>query len=167
MRFGIDERNKKTGAHIYVLIFQLCSLLPAVYVFICAGYPALIARRTALNYFFDYGISLLPRGEELLLSLSYRLTKNEFVFYFAMLFTALALGVFAHFVLVGNYKKSKILHIVFLILIFLDLVVRAIPFEFNSALGFGPAAVGFAVRLVCFSLLLLDLIFDYKRKKAQ
>ncbi|MCR4564167.1 MAG: hypothetical protein K5755_05990 [Clostridiales bacterium] len=162
MKFGIDLRNKRTGADIAVIIFQLVSVLPTFYVFVASGYIAILNKRNALTALFDFGICALPRWETLLLSFLYRLFSSEMAPYFVMLLIALALGVASKRVLTGSVKKSMAFHIVFSVFIVADLIIRILPFGFNSqfTLAFNLGAA--AVRAVCLALLIADMV-AYKR----
>ncbi len=164
MKFGIDLRKKMTGADIAVIIFQVVSLLPAFYVFVAPGYMAILSKRNILSVLFDFGICALPRWEALLLSFGYRLSSSEMLPYFFALFIALFLGIAAKRCLRGNVKLSVALHCVFSALIVIDLIIRVLPFGFNSQFAFAYALAAVAVRLVCLLLLAGDLI-AYKRSK--
>ena len=157
MKFGIDLRNKRTGADIAVIIFQAVSLLPALYVLCATGYIAILNNKNILSVLFDFGICALPRWELLLLSFGYRFTSSEIVPYFAMLFIALILGILSKRYLRGNVKASMVLHIVFSVFISVDLILRALPFGFNSQFTLPYAILSAAVRVICLILLLGDI----------
>ncbi len=163
-RFNLGENRIISGAELYVLIFQICSLLPALYTLTAAVLMSVVTRYNPLSAMFDYGISALPRWEVLALSLAYRATAKELIAHFAILALALALGVASKKLFRGKAKTAVTWRVVFALLIAADLVVRLLPFGFNGAFGTAPAVAAFVVRLICLSLIVLDLWADRKNQ---
>lgn len=158
MKFGINLRKVKTGAEIYVIIFQITALLPALYIFVISGYPYLMTQKGVHLFLFDVGISALPRWEVLLLSELYRATSSEMTTFFAMLGFALAVGILAANVLEGSPRAALISRIVAAVLIVGDLVFRLLPLHCNQALSPAVNVIGFVIRVACLALVALDLI---------
>ena len=157
IRFGIDLRHNRTGAELYVRIFQISSIFPILYIFTATGYAGILRERNVLSILFDLGMSALPRAWVLLLSWLYRLTSNEILVYFALLVTALALGIAADRVLIGAPDKSVRFHKICIVLILLDLLLRLVPLPFSTAFGLPAAIVGFVIRAACLWFLWMDL----------
>jgi hypothetical protein len=155
MSFGFSEKTRMTGAGLYSRILTLTALLPALYIFIVSGYPSVITRGGILPFLCDVGAAALPRAELLFLSWLYRLTSSEIVFDFVMLALAVIFGVVSRRLLLG--KRPREVRIVFAALVAADLVLRLVPAHFNIAFGWPAAVIGFAVRLGCLVLILLDL----------
>lgn len=166
MKFGIGIRKALSGAGLYVMILQAASLLPALYIVVASGYMGLFAKNSVLSVLFDLGASAIPRWEALCVSLLYRLTSSEVAVHFALLGGALVFGFVSGALLNGKYRTARGARIVFAALICADLVLRLLPLHFNIAFGWPAAAVGFAVRLCCLALLLLDLRADRKNRAA-
>ena len=154
MKFGFENRKHLTGADLAVRVMQIAALLPAPYVIAIPGYPALISRRGVLSGLFDLGLSALPRLETLGLSALYHLTLSELAVYFAALGFALILGIASKRLLERFPRAARLM---FAALIVLDLVLRLIPLNVNRAFGLAYGIAGFAVRLGCLALILLDL----------
>ena len=166
IKFGVNLRKVKTGAEIYIFIFQISALLPALYMFLISGYPYLMTRSGVHLFLFDVGISALPRWETLLLSMLYRGTSSETATYFAMLGFALLVGLVAANVLKGKPRTAIISRIVFAVLIFSDLIFRLLPIHCNQAMSPAMNVIGFVIRLACLALVALDLI-AHRRKPAE
>ncbi len=164
MKFGIGIRKRLSGAELYVIVYQISCVLPALYILIASGYMALFAKKGLFTVLFDLGMASVPRWEALALSLMYRLTSHESAVQLVLLGAALAFGLFAAKLLRGKYAAARNSRIVFACLIAADLVLRLLPFHFNIAFGFIAAAFGFLVRAACLVLIILDLRAD---KKAQ
>lgn len=164
MRFGLT--GKRTGAHVYMLAFQVSSLLPLPYIFVLAGYAGLAARRGVLSFLFELGCAFLPRWETLLLSALYGRTGNEILVYFIPLGFALALGLVLNRLLRAGEKTAKAVRIVLCALILADLILRACSPRFAAVFGAGVSAAGFVFRLACLALPVLDMIFEKKRKEG-
>ena len=154
MKFGFESRKQLTGADLYIRMMQVAALLPVLYVFTAPGYPAILTQRTVLSALFDLGLSALPRGETLALSLLYRKTASEIAMYFAMLFAALAFGLAAKKLL---ERFPRTFRTVCVALVGADLILRLLPFRCNMAFGLPCAIAGFVIRLICLALLLQDL----------
>ena len=156
MTFGLDDKRRMTGAGLYVRVFQLASLLTPVYIFLVSGYMAIISRTGVFSVLADLGYSCIPRAEALLLSWAYRLTSSELTVHFGLLVFAFVFGLVVMRLL---KKQSTALWTrrVLAVLIAVDLLIRLIPLHFNLAFGLAAAIAGFAVRLGCLILILLDL----------
>jgi len=158
--FGTDVRKALSGADLYVRVFQILSLLPVLYLFVAAAHPAVMTSRNVLSALFDAGMSTLPRAESLLLAALYRHTGNEIYVYFALLAAALLLGILGNRLFRDNHRSGRKTRLVFTVMIVADLILRVAPFAFNSTFGLPAAVFGFAVRLACLVLILLDLRAD-------
>ena len=171
MKFAVKKQKQLNGAKLYVYIFQISSLLPLVYIFAVSGYASLITKKSISGIIFDSGMCLIPRLEALGLSYLYRISESEIAVYFALLLFALAFGIICNKLLNGKYKTAKNIRYVFIALILSDLVIRVIPFGFNSAFALQFEIAGFALRLACLVLVVLDLIAnkksENKTEKAQ
>ena len=154
MKFGLDTRKQLTGADLYVRAMQIAAILPVPFVFVSPGYPALLTQNSVFSAMFDLGLSILPRAETFGLSLLYRGAVSELAAYFAMLIWALAFGLIMK-PLLQNFPRA--VRLVCIGLIAADLVVRLLPLHCNQIFALPYAAAGFAVRLGCLALLLLDL----------
>ena len=157
VRFGIDIRRGLSGADLYVGIFQVSAVLPAVYIAAAAAYPRLLFRQSFFSVLFDLGMSLLPRALTLTLSSVYRATGSEVIIYYIPLILALVLGLAANRVLHGAPGRAILAHKACIALIALDLVLRLVPMQYNLAFGWSAAVAGFLVRAGCIALLFLDL----------
>ena len=166
MKFGVNLRKVKTGAELYVLIFQVMSLLPALYIYVASGYPYLMTKGSFLGTLFDVGLAALPRWDALLLSLIYRWTSSEIITYFALLVIALAFGLLANRLLKGRHRTARISRVVLAALIGCDLVFRLLPLQCNRAFSLPVAILTFAIRLACLVLILLDLRADRVAEKS-
>ena len=148
---------------IYVVVFQVTSLLMIPYLLFATDLSA-AGGTTFPSALYDFAASSLPRAEMLLLSTLYRTTESEIFFYFALCLAALVFGLVASKCLKGN-KSAKIFRIVCAAAIVCDLILRLLPFRFNSLFGTAPAVVGFAVRLICLGLIVKDLFFGRKAEE--
>lgn len=156
MKFGVNIRGKLTGAELAVRVFQIASLLPLAYMLLASGYPYLFTRYGLFSVLFDLGLASLPRVEAFGLSALYRLTSSELAVYFVLLGFALAFGLLMNALLKGGEKKPRVSRAVWAALIALDLVSRLVPLPF-AELPLYARILGFAVRLACLALILLDL----------
>ena len=95
MRFGINIRNRLTGADLYVRIFQLTGLAPVLYVLVACVHPAVFTSGNVFSVLFGLGTSALPRWEALALSRLYRMSHSEVLVCAAVLVFALAFGLAA------------------------------------------------------------------------
>ena len=160
--FGTDVRKALSGADLYVRVFQILSLLPVLYMFVAAGYPAVMTSRSLFSVLFDAGMSALPRAESLLLAMLYRYTSSEIYVYFALLAAALLLGILGNRCFRDNHKTGHQTRLVFAVLIAADLLIRLLPFSWNAAFGLPASVFGFAVRIACLILIILDLRAERK-----
>ena len=157
MRFGIDQRNRLTGADLYVRVFQIISLLPVLYVLVACVYPAVFTTRNVLSFLFDAGMSALPRWEALALSWLYRVTASEVLVCFALMAAALFFGLVAGRLLKG-VRRGRTVRAVLAVFIVLDQILLALPPSFRFPFGVPAAVTGFIIRLGCLALLLGDLL---------
>ena len=157
MCFGLDWRHKRNGAEASVLVFQAMSLLPGLYIFGAAGYMALAARETLLSALFDLGMAALPRWEAAALSLLYRASGSEVAVFFALVGAALAFGLLAKKLLREKPRTALTARYVFAGLIAAELALRLLPLGVNRAFPTWAAVAGFAIRLGCLALIVLDL----------
>ena len=157
MTFGIKVRKKRTGADVSLLIFQISTLLIVPYMSIIPGYLYVLTKRGFLANVFDLGLSAVPRWEALGVSWIYRRTCSEVLAYFILLSIALAAGLVIRRLLQGSYETAVKTRVVLAALIAADLAVRLLPVHFNAIFGTACAVFGFAVRLICLVLILLDL----------
>ena len=160
VQFGIDIRRKLTGADLYVLIFQICSLLPLPYLFIAMVHPAVYGSRNLLSVLFDIGMSSIPRAEALAMSILYRAAISEKAVFFIILGIAIALGFAADRVLRGDRERSIRVHKALEVLICLDLAIRIVPVRANYAFGIPAAIAGWAIRAFCLYLIIKDMKAD-------
>ncbi len=77
---------------IYIRFEQIVLLLPLLYLLSVSGSNVQIMQRDLLTSSFELGLSLLPRVTLFLLSLLYRLSRNEVLLYFAFIGIALLIG---------------------------------------------------------------------------
>ena len=155
MTFGLNDRGRMTGAGLYTRVLQIAALLPAAYMLLVSGYMALIARTGPFTVLCDLGLSAMPRAWMLGVSSLYRLTSSELVADAAILIPVFILGLVLPRLLRGRTALGS--RRVLAVLIGLDLALRLLPLDFNRAFGLAAALAGFAVRLGCLALLLLDL----------
>ena len=155
--FGIDVRRKLNGADLYVTIFQIASVLPALYVSIGSGYLGLFTKKGVLSVLFDLGIFSIPRVESLAASTLYRSLDNEIIAIMAVLIIAFILGLLKNKIFKEDKERGIKARKAFIVLIALDLLVRLIPMSFNLTFGWVACVVGFLVRALCAVLLALDI----------
>ena len=166
IRWGIHKGRELSGAGLYVLILQISSLLPLLYILVASGYTRILEEKNALSYLFETGIMALPRIETLVLSFIYRLTTKEVIVYFAFPAIALVLGIVAGKLFRKPYETAKRARFVFAVLIAADLVLRALPVGNYGSFSLPAAVIGTVIRAVCLVLLLLDIRTDRKEKTA-
>ena len=157
IRFGINNRKVINGATIYLRIFQIASLLALPYIFLINIYPAVITSQNLWSVLFELGIVSIPRAEALLLSFIYKLTLNEVIVYFIPLVIAFVYGIILKRGLDGPEKRAVLIRKILVILIFLDLVLRLLPFRFNYSFAWYYVVIGCLVRAACLIFLILDL----------
>ena len=160
MRFGINVRNRLTGADLYVRILQLTGLAPVLYVLVACVHPAVFTSRNVFSVLFGLGTSALPRWEALALSRLYRMSHSEVLVCAAVLVFALIFGLAAGRLLKGGRGKARAVRAVLAVLIALDLAVRVLPLPFRFSFGIPAAVFGFVIRLGCLALVLGDLTAD-------
>ena len=166
MKFGLNIRNKITGADLYLKLFQISAVLPVLYILVLSGYPSIITRKSFAGFIFEIGISLLPRAESLLVSFLYKSRLSEMLAAFIPLIIALIYGIIANKLVKKDDKISRTVHIVFIVLIAVDLAVRLIPLSFNSKSGLAVWIITFLIRALCLVFNILDLHFYKKQKRS-
>ena len=157
MKFGFDGRKQRTGMDLAVRCFQIVSILPTLYFFVGAGYPALYTQKGFFHALFSFGFSALPRAEALAVSAAYRAALSEMLVCFALLGIALAFGIVMKRLFAVSGPASRTARLVYAALIALDLIFRLLPLRCNLAFGLPAAIAGFAFRASCLALILLDL----------
>ena len=163
MREYIRRLSKLTRGQAAVRIYQVCSLLPLLYILTASGQTSVMLRRGFLYGVFQLGLACLPRAEVYGLSWLYRLTGSELIVYFAILFAAMAIGIAGDRLARGRAEARRKALTVYAVLIAADLVLRLLPLRVNTVQGWGLRAAGFAVRAVCLYLAVSGL---RKQKKA-
>lgn len=163
MKFGLTSGKQRTGADLFVLIWQAVCLLPLPYLLVLSGYPGLMTKNSVLGFLFDGGMAALPRWLTLALSYLYRLAGHELVVYFILPVLALAFGLLMKKLLRGERRTAMILRIVLCGLIAADLILRALLPQFRTLFGWPAAVVGLVIRLAMLGLVIGDLVAE-KRK---
>ncbi len=164
MKFGIGFRKEKTGSEIYVRVFQIVSMLPALYFLVSACYQYIMTKKGMMHFLFNLGAASLPRWEALLLSFVYRLTSSEIVVFYLLMTAALAFGILAGRLLKADHKTARTTRIVLAVMIGCDLILRVLPFGFNLAFGWLFTVLGFIIRAACLALIIIDLAADKKAR---
>lgn len=154
-----------TGAELYVLLFQVSSVLPLPFLFTVSGYTGLMLRRGVLSYLFDLGLCALPRWEALGLSVLYGKTGSERAVYFTMLVLALLYGLLWKR-LRRNEKATFAAAVIAAVLVAADLILRIFTFRTFAVFGLGAQIPAVILRLAGFALLVFDL-FRMRRAAAQ
>ena len=54
MKFGIGIRKRLSGAELYVIVYQISCVLPALYILIASGYMALFAKKGLFKKMKNY-----------------------------------------------------------------------------------------------------------------
>lgn len=157
IKFGINNRKVINGATLYLRIFQITSLLPLFYIFLINIYPAVITGQNLWSILFELGLVSIPRYEALLLSFIYKFSLNEVIVYFVLLVLAFAYGLILKKLLGGSEKRAILIRKILIVVIFLDLVLRLLPFPFNYAFAWYFVVIGCIVRCACLIFLVLDL----------
>ena len=160
MRFGVNVRNRLTGADLYVRLFQLTGLAPVLYVLVACVHPAVFTSENVFSVLFRLGMSALPRWEALGLSQLYRMSHSEVLVCTAVLVFALIFGLAAGRLLKGGRGKACAVRVMLAVLIVLDLAVRVVPLPFQFSFGVPAAVFGFVIRLGCLAIVVGDLMAD-------
>ena len=163
MKFGLTSGKQRTGADIFVLIWQSVCLLPLPYLLILSGYAGLMAKNSVFGFLFDCGMAALPRWLTLGLSYLYRLAGHELIVYFILPVLALAFGLVMKKLLRGCPKTAKTVRLALCAAIIVDLILRALLPQFRVLFGWPAAIIGLVIRLVMLALLTGDLIAEKKR----
>lgn len=163
MKFGLTSGKQRTGADLFVLIWQAVCLLPLPYLLVLSGYPGLMTKNSVLGFLFDGGMAALPRWLTLALSYLYRLAGHELIVYFILPVLALVFGLVMKKVLRGGQKTARMVRIVLCGLIAADLILRALLPQFRTLFGWPAAVVGLVIRLAMLGLVIGDLVAE-KRK---
>ena len=153
--------KKLSGFEIYVLIYQVISLLPLVYIFTATGSLAVFTKESFISRMFDFGVSCQPRLLMLLLSWLYRASMSEMAVYFFFPVVALIWGLLTkHLLYEGRSREGRLankLRYAVIALIVLDLVLRLLPVRMNQIYSIGFQIAGFAVRAVCLGCIVFDI----------
>ena len=163
MKFGFTSGRQRTGADLFVLIWQAVSLLPLPYLLILSGYPGLMTKNSVLAFVFDCGLAALPRWLTLGLSYLYRFAGHELIVYFILPVLALAFGLLMKKLLRGGPKTAKAVRFALCAAIVIDLILRAFLPQFRTLFGWPAAVVGLVIRLAMLGLVIGDLVAE-KRK---
>lgn len=155
MKFGFDDRKHLTGAGLAVRLTQSAAVLPLLYLVLASGWHAILVEKTAFSFLFDLGVSAIPRGLALAMSLLYRLTGSEVLFSLLLAALALAYGLVMRGLLQGSHGRA--VRVVLAVLIALDLAARLLPLRFAASFGLPVTILAFALRAVGLILILLDL----------
>ncbi|MBO7375491.1 MAG: hypothetical protein ILO42_00130 [Clostridia bacterium] len=167
MRFAVKrEPGEKTGADIYVLIFQSLSIIFPLFVIATALYPDMLFLGGVVSFIWNFGICALPRAETVPLSLLYRLTSGETVVALAVLAVAIAFAVIAKR-LFSEEKTAFASRVTVVCLITADLVVRLLPLHSSRVFGLPEEICAFVLRLVCLALVVGDLVAEIRRRKMR
>ncbi|MBR3296837.1 MAG: hypothetical protein IKI65_03245 [Firmicutes bacterium] len=155
--FGTDDKKRLTGTGTYVKVFQVSSLVLACCMLLASQFPPVMLKRGLFSALFDLAAMSLPRAWVWLLSCIYRASSKETILFFALLVLALALDIAFRKISARSPKAAENIRKAFAVLIAADLVIRLLPFSFNSEFSFITNAAGFVVRLACLVLIVLDL----------
>ena len=155
--FGAPQRKSLTGAELAIRVFQVFSLLPVPYIAASSVRPATMLGEGPLAHLASLGFASVPRAEALLLSTCYRATMSEISVTAILLVAALACGIVLRRLLAKDGGSAAPVRWAYAVWLALDLALRLVPAPFNLAFGVVPEALGFAVRLACLALVLLDL----------
>ena len=157
IKFGTDSRKFLTGADLTIKSIQIAFLAIVPYRFIASGNMATLMKPGILSVLFDMGMGLIPRGIALLLSFIYLKTGSEIIFLFISLAIALAIGIAAGKILIGDPVDTLKFRRILLILIAIDTVIGLIPLHFNMVFGLPQYIFGIAGRIVFIVLILMDI----------
>ena len=135
MKFGVDVREKRTGADLAVRVVQIASALPMLYLVILSGWLSLLTQETPLTYLFSLGVCAIPRAVAIGLSVLYRHTGGEVLFSMLLVAAALVYGVVMN---------------------------RLLPLGFAQAFGLPCEIIAFALRAASLALVILDLRAEKK-----
>ena len=167
MRYGKYLTKKLSCSDIYLVILRVLAMLASLYLIIAPGKMSVLTSRGVLSYLFDLGMESMPKALEYGLAQLYVFSRSEIAVCLVMLAFVLAFALAAGSLLHGRRPTAKWTRIVLALLVFADLIVRLLPLHINKA--FGPAASipAFVIRLVCLALILVDLIYESRRKKQE
>lgn len=160
MKFGVDVREKRTGADLAVRVVQIASALPMLYLVILSGWLSLLTQETPLTYLFSLGVCAIPRAVAIGLSVLYRHTGGEVLFSMLLVAAALVYGVVMNRLL--HSDRGRMVRIVLAALIAADLIVRLLPLGFTQAFGLPCEIIAFALRAASLALVILDLRAEKK-----
>ena len=165
MKFGVNIRKKLTGAELALRLYQILSLLPALYIVAASGYMALFKTGGVVAFLCELGFVAVPRFEALALSYIYRVTSAEVAVAFGLLLTAIAAGFIGGRLLRAQQKTAVTARVAFAALWAADLVLRVLPLAFNRAFSVPALACGFVFGAAYIVLTVLDL-YAYKKEQA-
>ncbi len=151
------KRWKLTGADSAILIFQVVSLLPLLYILVITGDNSVLLRKGIMHTVFNLGINGLPRLEVLGVACIYRLLHNEIIVFYAILLTAFIVGLVMKRKLPGKGPTARRTRWFLIIWVACDLVLRLVPIRLNTAYALPYRIFGFVVQAVILALLVWDL----------
>ena len=167
MRGWMRRLRKMTKVQMYVLIYQITSLFPLLYIFTVSGQTSLLAKPNVVTGIYETGMAALPRLEVWLLSLLYRGSLNELWVYFAILGAAFVFGmVTKRLEEEGSERTRAVSRLVYAVLIGCDLLLRLLPLRVNTVQGMGYRIAGFLIRAVCLGLVVWEMKKHPIKKKA-
>ena len=156
----MKKRRDLSYTGIAVLVYQIVSLFPLLYILTASGSFSLILSKGILSFFFDAGICALPRIEAVFLSWLYRKTMNEVVVYFALLILALIAGLVFHSVMKGERKNA--VRYVLAVFCVIDVIVKVLLLSFNQAFALPYRIIGIVFALACLGLICYDIMKNRK-----
>ena len=162
MKFGLTSGKQRTGAHIFVLIWQAVCLLPLPYMLILSGYPGLMTKNSVPAFVFDCGMAALPRWLTLGLSYLYRQTGHELIVYFILPVLALAFGLVMKKLLRRERRTAATVRVILCAAVGIDLLLRLFLPQFRTLFGWPAAIVGLVIRLAMLGLIVADFIAEKK-----
>ncbi len=143
-------------AVLAVDVWQILSLVPALYIVLASLYPyALVGG--AWRLLFDLPLAALPRWEAFALSFLYRLSGSEVLVALLLPGLALAGGILLKRLLGRGGKPSRVTRFFLAAACGADLILRLFPFSLLPWYGWLGASAGFFVRGACLGLILADL----------
>ena len=158
MREWLLRMKKLSGTEKYVILIQIASLFPLLYVLIGAGSNVYHMQKSFFSVIFELGMAFLSRAEVFCLSLFYRVSLNELYVYFVILILALVFGLVMKRLLRGSEKTGKAIRLVLIIWIICDIIVRLLPLRVNTIQEPVFRILGLVFRIICLLLVGLDVL---------
>ena len=158
MRELLYRLKKLSGTEIYVLLVQIASLLPVLYILVGVGSNTLYTQKSIFSVLFELGIAFLSKAEVFCLSLFYRVSGNELYVYFVILILALVFGLVIKRLMHGSEKTAKATSIVLAVWIICDIVVRLLPLRVNTVQEPLFRILGLVFRIICLLLVGSDIL---------